>query len=284
MKRRRSVVITVIIALVLSANAVYASTELNAKEFNSGEKVFAAMKAANVDGKVTPSEVQGIKNKATNQAMREYHKLSMNAAAEAINESNPTLDDGQVYRRISYVFEDGATAELILYDLAEEETLDDIDFSESEDNSISPMAMDVICTDHIIYRTKDKGYGSRYFTSTYRFSNLTATCTVELTAKNYYKISSTGLEATDCDLTPYYFGAVTNVSWYHEITDKYAKTPGSSDINILSTLRYDRVAAGLTRGPYYLQLDSRVGFVAIDKTNKTATVTEHVYIYRTNEP
>ncbi|MGC2874060.1 hypothetical protein ACPW7J_08355 [Ihubacter sp. rT4E-8] len=284
MKYSKLAIIATIFAFVVSSSFAYADFGFDTKELVSGEKVLTAMKEANADGILTAQEINTIEERATDKAMEEYYLLAMDEVATTINESEPTLENDQVYRKISYTFDNGATAELIFYDLAEGEVLEDLDLTDCEETSISPMSMDVVTKDHIIYRTVDKGYGSRYFTSKYRYGFPTATGVVELTAKNHYKISSAGLEATGCDLTPYYAGALTNPSCYYKITDQYAKTPGSSDINILSTLKYDRTGlVGTMRGPYYLQLDSRVGFVSIDKTNRTASVKEHVYILRTDE-
>ena len=282
---KKILVTAIAIGLIVTSATVNASTSIDAKEFTTGEQVLQAFKSANEDGAIKKPEISSIVNNSTENALLEYEKLAMNEVADKINETAPSLDTNQAYREMSYSLDNGATVDLKMYDLAEGEVVNDLDKSETVDNTLSTSAiMPVVTTDHIVYRTKEKAYGDRYFTSEYTYGFPTGTGKVTLRTENHYTISSSGLEARYGSNSKDYVGNVTNISSSWSITDRYAETPGSTDINVLGTLKYDRnTPLGLIRGPYYLKLDTRVGFVSINKTKKVATVKEHVYILRTDE-
>jgi len=125
-----------------------------------------------------------------------------------------------------------------------------------------------------------KDYGNRYYTATYRLIYLIGHMTI--ITENHYNISSAGLKERTGKTMHDFWGYFADVRDSWAITDATANKVGY-DINILGTVTYDRTSEVFPPlGPVYLQQDTRVKLLALDKINSRAKISQYAYILRSH--
>lgn len=206
--------------------------------------------------------------------------------AESIAEREDVkLQENDAYIKESFDLEEGGTLTIEMYDLEEGETINDIiaatplPTAVSDGDYISVPSGSMQTVDHIIYRTKYKDYGNRYFTAKYTFGYPTGSVTI--LTENHYSIDDYGLKTRYGVTVPSHEGTFSGFKSRWDITDNSASMPGH-DINIVGLIEYQIGSGiGLSKGPRHMKLDTRVKLERLETKARRAEITEHAYFSRT---
>ena len=254
MKRKLfSVLLTLSLVLSLMVAGVCAETQ-QVKIQNVTQ-----LKAA-LNQNLTKAEQKEVIEKTAEDVVNAFMAEKMDEAVDLLNSQGTDLamkqlSDGSAYAVESYNLGDGCMLTVELSDSKEGQVV--------RVPQISPMA-----TSGSSDQWKD--YGNRYFTA--RASVSIANVTASMSLENHYTLSADGIEERS---------GVADVNWstsngscgksVPDITDRTARTPGVSDVNMYCTYDFKYTEGKIARTVSY-KLNTTVGYVAINKTAKQIKV------------
>lgn len=250
---RKSFNILLILSLTMSLTATGIFAESKPAKIQSVSQLKAAL-----NQNLTESEEKAVIEETESGVMDAFMTEKMNEAVELLNSQErdlvmKQLPDGAAYAVRNYDLGDGCTLTVELSDREEGQAL--------KVPQISPMA-----TSGSSDQWKD--YGNRYFTAraSVSISNVTASMSLE----NHYTLSADGIEERS-GVANVSFGNLKCSHTLPEITDRYAKTVGASDVNMHCNYTLYSSSIRDNKNATY-KLNTTVGYVAINKTAKQIKV------------
>lgn len=199
---------------------------------------------------------EDIKHYVTPEAVAEFMGEKLDLAAEIINGQEFTANmekqaDGSLYAMQSFDLGDGCQLIVELRD------------------------KDEVQANTGVYRTAVStsspqwyGYGNRQFTAKASVSCAAGNASMNLT--NKYTLSANGIDERPGEASGAFIGNIIS-NTEPNITDRVARTPGASDVNMHCD--YKLIEKGNSKGKIY-RLNTTVGFVDINKSTKKIRVKE----------
>lgn len=249
MKRKLYIVtMSLLLIMSLSLSGVFADVHLS--KINSVEKL-KSMLADNM----TEAEVSEIASQTDEGILNEFLMEKLDEAADTLlgQEQQPEMNllpDGTSYGVQEYDLGDGCVLTVELTDTAEETA------------AISSM-MSMAPT---VQPDQWKAYGKRSFTAKASASIAGVTASMSLT--HHYVLSADGIESEKGEGKAAWGKAnSTTKPSAAVVSDRYAKTPGASDVNMSCNYTFTT-----SKNSYKYRLNTTVGYVAIDKSAKKIKV------------
>lgn len=249
MKRKLYIVtMSLLLIMSLSLSGVFADVHLS--KINSVEKLKSML-----SDNMTEAEVSEIASQTDEDILNEFLMEKLDEAADTLlgQEQQPEMNllpDGTSYGVQEYDLGEGCVLTVELTDTAEET---------AATSSMVPMAP-------VVQPDQWKAYGKRSFTAKASASIAGVTASMSLT--HHYVLSVDGIESVkgvpriDWDNTN-----GSNKTSVPAISDRYAKTPGASDVNMSCNYIFST-----PNSSYKYKINTTVGYVAIDKSAKKIKV------------
>lgn len=241
-------------------------------EVNSLSGLKKEIKEAYRDGKMSESEKKAITADTNPAVLTEFFEEKMEQADEAIADADIDVDE------VLNQDEDGEKGKVEL-NLGDHSKVI-VEFEDKEDETLADSVADTLipsCYAATNGETMWKKYGNRYFTA--KKAVLSGIGGASIKLENHYKVSSNGLDERYGD--PYVSfnfsaGITGNITAGSPIiSDKTARTPGKSDINMYARFPYQYTAnvggVGATTGGTF-KLSTTVKYVAKNASEKKIKV------------
>lgn len=241
-------------------------------EVNSLSGLKKEIKEAYRDGKMSESEKKAITADTNPAVLTEFFEEKMEQADKAIADADIDVDE------VLNQDEDGEKGKVEL-NLGDHSKVI-VEFEDKEDKTLADSVADTIipsCYAATNGETMWKKYGNRYFTAQKAVLSGIGGASIKL--ENHYKVSSNGLDERYGD--PYVSfnfsaGITGNITAGSPIiSDKTARTPGKSDINMYARFPYQYTAnvggVGATTGGTF-KLSTTVKYVAKNASEKKIKV------------
>ncbi|MDO4383238.1 MAG: hypothetical protein Q4C18_01965 [Eubacteriales bacterium] len=241
-------------------------------EVNSLSGLKKEIKEAYRDGKMSESEKKTITSDTNPAVLTEFFEEKMEQADEAIADADIDVDE------VLNQDEDGEKGKVEL-NLGDHSKVI-VEFEDKEDETLADSVADTLipsCYAATNGETMWKKYGNRYFTA--KKAVLSGIGGASIKLENHYKVSSNGLDERYGD--PYVSfnfsaGITGNITAGSPIiSDKTARTPGKSDINMYARFPYQYTAnvggVGATTGGTF-KLSTTVKYVAKNASEKKIKV------------
>lgn len=249
MKRKLYIVtMSLLLIMSLSLSGVFADVKPPSK-INSAEQLKSML-----SDNMTEAEVSEIASQTDEDILNEFLMEKLDEAADTLlgQEQQPEMNllpDGTAYGVQEYDLGDGCVLTVELTDTAEKGTI----------SSMFPMAP-------VVQPDQWKAYGNRSFTA--KATATVAGVSASMSLTHHYTLSAQGIESdkgiardtwTKNDGAHRHFEPV--------ISDRYAKTPGASDVNMSCNYIFST-----PNSSFGYKLNTTVGYVAIDKSAKKIKV------------
>lgn len=241
-------------------------------EVNSVSGLKKEIKEAYRDGKMTESEKQAIAADTNPAVLTEFFEEKMELADEAIADADIDVDE------VLSQDADGEHGKVEL-DLGDHSKVL-VEFEDKEEKTLADSVADTLIPSSYAAtngETMWKKYGNRYFTA--KKSVLSGVGGAVIKLENHYKVSSNGLDERYGD--PYVSfnfsaGITGNITAGSPIiSDKTARTPGKSDINMYARFPFQYTTnvggVGATTGGTF-KLSTTVKYVAKNASEKKIKV------------
>ena len=250
MKRKLcTAVMSLLLTMSLSAGSVFAGVEPPAK-INSAEQLKAIL-----SDNMTEAELSEAMAQTDEAVLNEFLMEKMDKAAEQLSgqKQQPEMNllpDGTAYGVQEYDLGDGCVLTVELTDTAEET---------ATILSMLPMAP-------VVQPDQWKAYGNRSFTA--KATATIAGVSASMSLTHHYVLSADGIESVKGEGKAAW-GKVNSTSKPSAVvvSDRYAKTPGASDVNMSCNYTFTT-----SKNSYKYKLNTTVGYVAIDKSAKKIKV------------
>lgn len=249
--KRKLFSIILSLSLIMSLTPATAFAESQQNDIQSTEQLKAALSKD-----MTEAEQARIVEQTDDAIVNELLMEKLDEAVTVLNGQGnyahmKTLPDGSSYEVQTYDLGDGCILTVELRDAAEGALVNM--------PAISPMASTT-------QPDQWKEYGNRYFTA--KASVTISSVTASMSLIHRYELSADGIEAKkgEADVDWPKVGGSSSKST-PQITDRYAKTVGASDVNIECDYSFN---AGTKPAKY--NLNTAVGYVDINKTAKKIKV------------
>ncbi len=253
-KKLFSVILTLSLAMSMMSAGTFAASEQN--DIQDVEQLKAVL-----SGDLTEAEQAQIIERTDDAVVNELLMEKLDEAVAVLDEREnyadmKVLPDGSGYDIQSYDLGDGCILTVELRDAAEN-TLGSMP-------AVSPMATTT-------QPDEWKEYGNRYFTA--KASVTISSVTASMSLIHRYLLSADGIEAKkgEADVDWPKKGGTYSKST-PQISDRYAKTVGTSDVNIDCTYSFTWKSSNGTTNNAKYNLNTSVGYVAINKTAKKIKV------------
>lgn len=250
MKRKLcTAVMSLLLTMSLSAGGVFAGVEPPAK-INSAEQLKAILSA-----NMTEAELSEAMAQTDEAVLNEFLMEKLDKAAEQLSgqKQQPEMNllpDGTAYGVQEYDLGDGCILTVELTDTAEET---------AAISSMLPMAP-------AVQADQWKAYGNRSFTA--KATATIAGVSASMSLTHHYTLSAQGIES-DKGIARDTWAKNDGAHRHFEpvISDRYAKTPGASDVNMSCDYIFST-----PNSSFRYKLNTTVGYVAIDKSAKKIKV------------
>ena len=248
MKKLLVMVMSVMLILSLNSTFVFASDEKIDNVDELKRQISESMK----DGDFSASEKEYLKSNTDERTAAQFINEKLDEAVEVLNDKETAVMETTA---------GGAMTSKEIYDLGDgcSLTVELSDVSENGNYFISPLA-----TSGSSEMWKE--YGNRYFTA--KATVNTTLGSVELNLENHYILSANGIDENYGTAGAVGKSGLDITKGTPVITDRVARTPGASDVNMYCT--YTITPADSSSKEY--KLNTTVKYLAIDKTNKKIKV------------
>ena len=268
MKKARISLMFVVMLILFTCTAC-ATTSY---EVDSVSGLKKEIKEAYRDGKMSKSEQNAITEDTDPVVLKKFFEEKMERADEAIADADIDVD------KVLSQDADGEKGKVEL-DLGDYSKVV-VEFEDKEDKTLADSVADMLVPSSYAAtngETMWKKYGNRYFTA--KKSVLSGIGGAAIKLENHYKVSSKGLDERYGD--PYVSfnfsaGITGNITAGNPIiSDKTARTPGKSDINMYARFPYQYTSniggVGVTSGGTF-KLSTTVKYVAKNASEKKIKV------------
>ena len=268
MKKVRISLLVVCVFLLFTCTICAASSY----EVNSVPRLKKEIKEAYRDGKMSEKEKKAITAETNPVVLTKFVEEKMKQADEAISDADIDVD------KVLSQDADGEKGKVEL-NLGDHSKVV-VEFEDKEEKNLANSVADTLtpsCYAATNGETIWKKYGNRYFTAKKTVLSGIGGAVIKL--ENHYKVSSNGLDERYGD--PYVSfnfsaGITGNITAASPIiSDKTARTPGKSDINMYARFPYQYTAnvggAGATSGGTF-KLSTTVKYVAKNASEKKIKV------------
>ena len=246
MKRKLYIVtMSLLLIMSLSLSGVFADVHLS--KINSVEQLKSML-----SDNMTEAEVSEVAAQTDEDILNEFLMEKLDEVAEQLSgqEQQPEMNllpDGTAYGVQEYDLGDGCVLTVELTDTAEKGTI----------SSMFPMAP-------VVQPDQWKAYGKRSFTA--KATATVAGVSASMSLTHHYILSAQGIESDKGrDTWTKNDGAHRHLE--PVISDRYAKTPGASDVNMSCNYIFST-----PNSSFGYKLNTTVGYVAIDKSAKKIKV------------
>lgn len=259
----------VVAVFTLFTCAIFAGSSY---EVNSVSGLKKEIKEAYRDGKMSQSEQKAITEDTNPVVLKKFFEEKMERADEAIADADIDVD------KVLSQDPDGEKGKVEL-NLGDHSKVV-VEFEDKEERTLADSVADTLippCYGATNGETMWKKYGNRYFTAKKTVLNGIGGAIIKL--ENHYKVSGKGLDERygDAYVTEHFsVGIKGNISAGSVIiSDKTARTPGKSDINMYARFPYEFSAGvgsiGASTGGTY-KLSTTVKYVSKNASKKQIKV------------
>lgn len=258
---KKGMFLLALVVMIASMPAMtFASVDVNSQETEicCVEEFRTELNRLNADGRLTSAEKNYLIQNTEEDVVSGFVGEKLDDAVDLLNDASENdglmaLEDGQEYKCETYDLGDGCQLIVELEDRAED-TAGNINTRATSGSN-----------------TLWKGYGNRYFTASAKVAFSLGSATLKL--RNHYTLSSKGIDeryGVESFIVSTSNGSVSATE--PVITDATARTVGESDVNMECqfTLKYSD-ANGFSMKKQYV-MESKVGFVDIDKAGEQVKV------------
>lgn len=250
--------LALVVMIASMPSMTFALVDVQESEICCVEDFKTELNRLNADGRLSSAEKSYLIQNTAEDVVDDFVGEKLDDAVNLLNETSDndgvlSLEDGQEYKYESYDLGDGCELIVELEDRAED------------------FAGNLNARDTSGSNTLWKGYGNRYFTASAKVAFSLGSATLKL--RNHYTLSSKGIDeryGVESFIVSTENGSASATE--PVITDATARTVGSSDVNMECqfTLKYSE-ASGFSMKKQYV-MESKVGFVDIDKTGEQVKV------------